>query len=453
MNRLYIVLIVVLSGLCTSCNKYLEEKPAKEQLVPGKIQDLLALLDGHEAMNEKTTPLGEVLADNLALRAGIFNVLDLLDRQNYIWDAQATQYISWRTQYQYPIYYANVVLDELKDMKVSSRDAGLADYVRGAALFYKAFAYQRLSDLYAPPYSTANLALPGIVMRSSGNIAIASYRANVEETYKTILEYLQEAVRLLPVQTDKPTRPSKAAAFGLLARTLLSMRDYTEAGKYSDSALQYQRSLIDFNTLTPGLIPRFNKETIFYNHASSSTTLLLPAFARVDTNLVRTYEDNDLRRSIFFLKRADGSFTWQGSYDGEYNPYMVFDGITVDELMLIRSECLIRSGNFQAGMDTLNSLLSTRWKKDALGVSTYVNKVAANAQDALEVLLTERRKELVFRALRWSDIRRLNLEGRNIELVRNINGIQYSLPANDKRSVLLIPLEVTSLTNIPQTAR
>lgn len=454
MSRLYVFLVVASWCLNSACNKYLEEKPIKEQLVVTKVQDLLALLDLHEVMNQNTTPLGEALSDNVVLREGAFGLLNVQERENYIWEGKATHFASWRAIYQNPIYFANVVLDELGKLQVPKNDVGLANYVRGAALFYKTFSYQRLADLYAPPFNTDNSSQPGVVMRRSGNIREDSYRATVEETYNFILNSLQEAASLLPLNTEMPTRPNRAAAYGLLARTMLSMRNYSEAARYSDSVLKWHRELMDFNTIIPGQIRRFNPETIYYNHGSFSSTLLQPFFgSRVDSSLVNSYEENDLRRTVFYFKNSDGSFSWQGSYDGDYAPFVVFDGITVDEMMLIRSESLIRTGQFQSGMDTLNSLLVTRWKKDAMGISTYVKKTASNAQEALQIVLAERRKELVFRGLRWSDIRRFNLEGLNIEVVRKVDGASYRLPANDKRFVLLIPLEVTSLTNIQQTAR
>ena len=59
--------------------------------------------------------------------------------------------------------------------------------------------------------------------------------------------------------------------------------------------------------------------------------------------------------------------------------------------------------------------------------------------------LIERRKELLYRGLRWTDLRRLNKEtGRQTLLQRTIAGQSYSLPASDPRYTLLIPDNVIS---------
>ena len=116
-------------------------------------------------------------------------------------------------------------------------------------------------------------------------------------------------------------------------------------------------------------------------------------------------------------------------------------------------------------MKDLNDLLRTRWKVvlDANGnqtaTSTYVDYTAANADDALSKILTERRKELVMRAQRWTDLRRLNKDPKyKKDLIRKtiVNGAEQTigtLPANDSRYVLLIPDPVINNSGIAQNSR
>ena len=75
---------------------------------------------------------------------------------------------------------------------------------------------------------------------------------------------------------------------------------------------------------------------------------------------------------------------------------------------------------------------------------------ASSAQSALALILTERRKELIFRNLRWMDIKRLNKEGANIWLKRIVAGQTYTLPANDNRFALALPSDIISMTGMPQ---
>jgi hypothetical protein len=126
----------------------------------------------------------------------------------------------------------------------------------------------------------------------------------------------------------------------------------------------------------------------------------------------------------------------------------MFSGLATDEVYLIKAECLARTGNYTQAMNVLNQLLVTRYKS-----GTFVPIVAANAQEALDTILAERRKELPFRGLRWSDLRRLNLEGRNIIVNRFVNGENYELLPKSNRYVLPIPENVKVLGQVEQYER
>src|SRR5258708_17108525 len=123
--------------------------------------------------------------------------------------------------------------------------------VKGSALFYRAFAFHQLAQLYCLPYSsTAGIDL-GIVLRLTSNITAPSIRSTVQQTYTQIINDLKQAAILLPGLTLYPTRPTKTAAFGALARTYLSMRDYSNAAIYADSCLKRDSTLLDYTSLLP----------------------------------------------------------------------------------------------------------------------------------------------------------------------------------------------------------
>jgi hypothetical protein len=99
-------------------------------------------------------------------------------------------------------------------------------------------------------------------------------------------------------------------------------------------------------------------------------------------------------------------------------------------------------------LNDLNAVLAKRWK-----AGTFSPLTTNDRQEALTWILEERRKELVFRDLRWMDIKRLNKEGAGIVLKRIISNTDFILPPNDLRYAMAIPEDIISITGMPQNPR
>lgn len=105
------------------------------------------------------------------------------------------------------------------------------------------------------------------------------------------------------------------------------------------------------------------------------------------------------------------------------------------------------SPNYNDGIKVLNTFLITRH-------NVYTPILVNSAPEALEIALLERRKELLLRGVRWTDLRRLNLDKSTQKtLYRNLNGMDYTLMPNSANYVLPIPPNVIELTNMPQNDR
>jgi hypothetical protein len=238
-------------------------------------------------------------------------------------------------------------------------------------------------------------------------------------------------------------------AYGMLSRVYLSMNDYVDAGKYADSSLQINDALMDFNSFTINgndPIAEGNVEMDFDYWMASGADGELTQNASVDTTLYGLYQANDLRKVCFFAPRGN-YYSFLGSYVGIQ--FILWGGIATDEMYLTRAECEARNGNVDSAMADLNTLLTTRWT-----TGEFVPYTASGPADAINQILMERRKELLFRGTRWLDLRRLNKDPNYaVTLTRNVNGQIFTLPPNDPRYVFLIPPAETSYNNIPQNQR
>lgn len=406
--------------------------------------------------------IGEIAADNYVVtddywqtQASSANINNQTFALNYIWSEKALpdNNSSWIAPYQQPVYYSNLILDQLKVISIAPNEIAQANILKGEALFYRAYVFQQLADLYGKPYSASASTDLSIVLRLTSDINAVSTRATVKETYDQIIGDLKEAINLLPSSTPFPTIPTKTAAYAELARTYLAMSDYVNAGFYANLSLQSYNTLIDYNNLVPvgnPVIKTFNQEIIFHS-TSPTPNALVSGIGLIEPSLYQSYSNNDLRKMVFFIANTGalaGTYSFQGSYHGTNSGYTPFLGLTTAEMLLIRAECFARAGNTASALMDLNTLMIKRFKT---GTFTPFNAVDAN--DALDKVLIERRKELVFRGLRWSDIRRLNLAGANITLTRKVAGQTYTLPPNDPRSVLPIPYDVVNKSGIPQNPR
>lgn len=463
--KIYHIFLLALAGLLFgSCEKYLDVKSNSTQIFAKSSADVQKLLDAYESNNTYYPSEGMMCSGDTYLTDGSYRSFSAgltdEDRAFYTWQGNAIYNRSLTWQFMYiKIYTANLILETLKDLS-DKPDKTTVDRMRGEALFYRAFPQWQLAQLFAAPYTAADAdQQPGIPIRLESDISEVLVRGTVRQTYDHIIQDLKEAVNLLPERVSVASRPSKAAALAMLARVYLSMEDYGQAQDNANAALQLKNDLIDYNTIsttsfTP--FPRFNKEVVF-QAISRSNSALFPdvgsgssSVLKVVPDLAAQYESNDLRRSIF-LKSVAGSttvFTFSGNYDQNFNGTF-FIGLAVDELFLTRAECNARAGNTVAALADLNMLLRTRWS-----TGTYVDKTASSADEALALVLTERRKQLLMRGLRWTDLRRLNRDPRfAVTLKRTVAGVEYTLPPNDLRYTLLIPSEVINQSSIAQNKR
>jgi hypothetical protein len=444
-----IITLLFVAGVFASCKKFLEAKTDKKLVVPATLQDAQALLDSYSLLNAFYPSIGVQSDDDFYLLYSYWNSIGVVNQNNYLWAKDNFNNNEWRYLYQM-VLFTNVALETLEGIP-SDQNGTEWKQIKGAALFFRAYAFYQVAQYYAIPYDKNTAAQSaGIPLKLTSNVSTKIARANLQETYNQIIKDYKEAVQLLPVISSPVSRPSKAAAYGALARTYLTMANYELAEKFADSCLQLANSLIDYNTVnTNSAIPfeRFNNEVIFPS-VCLGAGMLLASHWNVDSLLYQSYDSNDLRRSIFYKRNGASTFGFKGNYDGTTGSSM-FNGIAVDEVYLIRAECKARLGDKEGALNDLNTLLITRWKS-----GTFTGFAASTADEALQIILTERRKELVLRGLRWFDLRRLNKDPETSKtLHRILDGQIYLLPPGDSRYTQYIPQQTIDMTGIEQNAR
>jgi len=440
---------LVLAGLVLltfSCKKQLEVKPSLSLQVPVTLADFQAIMDNNNVLTQTWPYAGTDGADDGFITDATWASVSVTNRNAYTWEREVFNDLP-RNDWSYPytvVFYANIALEGTA--KYGDGSAAWLN-VQGQAAFFRGYAYYALAQEFCKAYDAQTAGTDaGLVLRASSDLNAKSVRSTVAQTYQQMVSAFTRAAAALPVDVAAKTRPGKAAAFAMLARTYLVMADYLKAYAYADSCLKLNGKLIDYNQLTAGstvAFKRFNDEVIFHTVMSPAPVLLSPRYL-IDTVLYTSYGANDLRKALFFKKAATKPYyNFNGSYDGTT---ALFNGPAVDELYLIRAEAAARTGKMETALADLNLL-----RKNRYSTATYVPLVSVNGSEVLAWVLQERRKELVLRGQRWTDLRRLNKD--NVfkkTVVKIVNGQRYELQPGDTRYVFPIPQAVITETGIAQ---
>lgn len=457
---LLLATILSVTGLC--CRKQLEEKPNSIVLEPTTPIELQGLLDNVDIFSYGHA-LGILSADELFFQPGYYDKsLSTSERNAYTWQQNIFDPgevpFDWARFYQ-QIYYANIVLERINTLLSYANNDSYLKRIKGDALFKRAIAHFQLLQLFAPGYAATSAATDlGIPLKLRSDEDEVIIRPSLQECYDQILADLVEAQKLLQVQPDPyhPNRASQVAASALLARVYLCMGSWQQSIDAAEAVIQRYDSLVNYNLLDSSLglpLQAANKEIIYLLKApdqSGQNALVLGLFAtgtNVDTNLIKLYGPNDRRLSLYFHQRTT-SKTWtvRPGFTGTFIP---FEGISISEVYLTLAESYAWLGKPDLALTRLEKLLRNRYTTNA-----NLNLPTANQPEAvLDRILTERKKEIPFRGLRWMDIKRLNRQNRTISQQRIVNGAIYTIAPNDPRYALPLPVPTVNKYQLQQNPR
>ncbi|WP_250253530.1 RagB/SusD family nutrient uptake outer membrane protein [Chryseobacterium sp. Marseille-Q3244] len=444
----FIVIIYILCVLSGCSKEWLEKKQDIKLIVPTELNDLDMLLNNPSFLNDGRGA-SEMSSDDATYSTEQFNALprDFL-RNLATW--QVSEFIQYGTvnQDEWDISYnqiqiCNVVLAALEKISRTNENANLYDRIKGTALYHRSRQFLNLAMTFCKYYeqSTAKTDL-GIPLKISDDIDENIFRASLEDTYRKIVFDLKLSCSLLPLQKVSLTHIAKGGAYALLARTYLFMDQYEEARMAADSSYKYHSFIEDYNSINSSPSRPLNIQSKeIHIPLEPRIAVSYATTGRIDSILYGTYDKNDLRKNLFFKLESDGKYSFRGHYRSA-----LFSGTTTPEVLLISAECNARLGNIAIAMQKLNLILEKRFKK-----GTYVSLQASTKDESLNIILLERRKELLTRCLRWQDLKRLNRDPQYTKTLKRSIGLQnYLLPPNDPRYVLPIPQYIINFNGLEQ---
>lgn len=425
---IYTLSAMLAGGSLTACRDYVEIDTYSQRTL--KYTDDYQLLMNDRNTFETTVILPVVSSDDIETQnSGIQNTWNSAFRNAYIWAAQyydeTQQDQGWNNLYK-QIYVSNEVISGVMASQNGTEARKKLAYAE--ALVQRSCAYLMLVNQYAAVYDPSNASsTEGVPLLLSPDLFQKLNRAKVQTVYEQIIRDTENAIPDLPNVPDYNSKPSKAAAYALLARTYLMMRDFEKASENAGKALAIQNTLNDLQSYTANISlypPKLDDgETIL-------SKLVAGYFeAKLSDELLAIFDKRDLRYTLF--TRDDASVGGR-----RYSKHNILNqgkylGLSVPEMILIQAEHYARTGNAAKVNELLNQIRVKRFK-----AADYTPLALTNTSDLLGEVIKERRRELMGTGLRWFDQRRLTLDPAFArDLVRVLNGQTYTLSPGSNRFI------------------
>ncbi|MRG47112.1 RagB/SusD family nutrient uptake outer membrane protein [Chitinophaga sp. SYP-B3965] len=429
----------------SSCDKYLDITPKGKTL-------LTTVAHYDQWMNSEQLMYGH--GTTFAIGAYLTDLVDVPNITNppiqiaelmYTWAPQFSNDLTlsptfWGEHYSRINLY-NTLLLGINDATGGTN--GQKRTLRAEALLGRALEYFYLVNEYAQPYDSAtaknDLAVPFVTSNDVTQDVPA--RSTVDEIYKHIINDLTEAIPDLPLDNStNRMRGSVASAYSLLARVYFYARNYTEARKYAQLALDNSKAvMIDFNGPNPAT-------NILSTHVDVIFGRMVIGQTPADLNFMRSFAANDLRVKKFYLSTDGYRFITRGAtvfVPPSVTPvfYYVNTGTSVQEMKLIIAEAAARAGELPTALQALDDI-----RKNRFPAASYVKYTSTDPVATLSEVLLERIHELPFNGLRWLDMRRLDKENRmgTVTRLNAAGNVIATLEPHSPRYTLQIPLQVTA---------
>ena len=458
MKRIMIFLGVTLI-LLASCADFLDPE-SKSEYIPEDVSSLNSLLIQYDFGTGSISSLLELLDDDVAVQpTGISEIAGFtgVDGENafelFTWQSNCWQRFAenggtlpanvWANVYANVLKF-NAVLDYINEVNGTDE---MRNWVRGQALALRSYHYFWLVNIFGAPYHADPEAL-GIVLKLTSAVEPGSLsRITVRRTYEQIVNDLLEAERCLENTSEmnaynRNYRMNLPVVRLLLSRVYLYMENWTEAARYATKVIEDEHCILqDFNAMTtggykwPNIHAYSNPEALWVGDANGRPVFTLLCYNkdkhvnknrlvfRASDELVALFDENDLRREYYL--QLDTLYLGNGDRYDYYRPFSKFavkdDGTgpqvgSIFYMSLRSAEAYINraeanamlhaqgAGDMQDVFNDIETVQTMRFRKGAAPMLT-----AGSAEELIQLVRDERRREFCFEYTRWFDLRRYGM--------------------------------------------
>lgn len=476
MKKICFISALMLMVLVQGCDKFLDLKPQNTRVV-STIEDYRDLLASYmRLLKEPDAPQQPVLgstfvyplfniASDCAYRSGELT-LNKENTSNYDtklgeFKTNAVKTMTWidAANSAWTRYYSflgpiSLIIGGIET--ADGDDEQLRDYVKGEALIWRAYAYFKLLQYYAP-YKENKYGIPVYLKPYEDPGNAMPERKTQTDVYKQIFTDCNEALTLL--ERTKTTRWNCAYNEQFLHAMLASIycwkalggatetTDWENALAHAEKALKgrtFARDPAVFKAMfSIENMQRFTNDEFNLRIADSENQVVDVASIYYqpgtkpmanpgpDVDFYALFKEDDVRKAVYFKPKADGSVYFDKYNFSNVPSYQRHGGVVMPfrtaETQLIKAEALQRLGREGEAKTALEQFKQGRYLDIA---DSYTES------DLLKEILKERKLEFYHEQDFWW----LDMKRTSTRVQRNINGDSYVLEPDDFRYAFPIPL-------------
>ena len=447
----------------TSCEEYTDVTPKGALVIETAAQfyEMVSLPNRGYPINNF-----QYLSDDQWMKEGnVIGITPNVDIINFTFDETADRVSLLKTSSFYNQAYAyinrwNTIITLVDNSKGEESTKQLA---KAEAKINRAYDHFLLINTYAKAYNPQTAATDGgICIMDKFDLEAQPAKSTVAQVYDFIQKDIEDA---LPYLQEKPLdvyHPSLAFAYAFKAKVHLFKREIAKAREAAEKSLSYNNQIFDMVAYskqggpTVVTVPAANNvEVLSYQYMTGYNEMNFAYQYVISPELRTLFGTNDARFNLFFnttsttnLDQGSNTAYWSVVYTRFFYPTV---GMKTTEVYLMQAECLAREDKFAEAVGVLNTLRAKRIVSGTVNLAVPTTRAAT-----MQLVISERRKELLLGFNRFFDLKRLNTESEYAKTVTRVFPLvnktvaqkTYTLQPNSK--LYIIPFPLSALTKNPK---
>ena len=444
-----------------ACEKYTDVTPKGSMIIENASQfhEMVSLPGRGYPINNF-----QYLSDDQWMReSNVIGRTPNIDIINFTFDESADRVSMYTASSFYNQAYSyinrwNTIISLVDDSKGDEKTKQLA---KAEAKVFRAHDHFLLVNHFAKAYDPQTAATDGgICIMDKFDLEAQPKKSTVAQVYNFIQKDIDEA---LPYLQEKPLdvyHPSLAFAYALKAKVHLFKREVEQAKAAAEKSLSYNNQIFDMvqyaaeggPTAKP-ITAGNNPEVLSYMYMTGVTELNIAFVNIISPELRALFGNYDARFNLFYnststtnLDQGSNTAYWGTQYTRFFMPTV---GMKTTEVYLMLAECYARENKFTEAVDILNKLRVKR----ILAGGTVNLSVPTTRKETMELVVNERRKELLLGFNRFFDLKRLNTEAEYAKTIvrkfpivnKTVPQQTYTLQPNSRLYIIPFPLNVLRL--------